>query len=133
MIYLFSRGGAARPVLAAARGQVCFTSNNRLNSAGLHGLVKGNSAVHVTVIGHGTGFHAQRFGAFGERFYLDGAVEKAVVSVEMKMYEVLVLHDECVLRNQTVARWKSARVHTISRGVGESTRQHLDVSFYLRS
>jgi hypothetical protein len=44
------------------------------------------------MIGHGTRGHLQFFNTFGERFDLDSAVEKAVVSMKMEVYELAVLH-----------------------------------------
>jgi hypothetical protein len=44
------------------------------------------------MIGHGARRHFQFFNTFGERFDLDGAVEKAVISMKMEVYELTVLH-----------------------------------------
>ena len=83
MVRLFSRHGAAAAVLSTALGQIGLAADDRLDTATLHGVVERNSAIHVAVIGHGAGVHTQRFETFGEWFYLDGAVEKTVISVQM--------------------------------------------------
>jgi hypothetical protein len=44
------------------------------------------------MIGHGTRRHPEFFNPFGERLDLNGAVEKTVISMKMKMYELAVLH-----------------------------------------
>jgi hypothetical protein len=44
------------------------------------------------MVGHGTRRHAQLFHTFGERFDLNGAVKKTVISMKMEVYEFVVLH-----------------------------------------
>ena len=84
------RGSSA--LLPVATGYVRLAPNDWLNAATLHGVVKRDRAKHVAMIRHGTGRHAQFFGAFGQGFDLNSAVEEAVIGVQMKVSELLFLH-----------------------------------------
>src|SRR6185503_455787 len=89
--------GRARGLLfAAATRDVSLATDDWFNPTTLHRVVERDRTEHVAVIGHGTRRHFQFFNAFGERFDLDGAVEKAVVSMKMEVYELAVLHYLCV-------------------------------------
>src|SRR6185436_19374480 len=88
--------GRARGLLfAAAARDVSLATDNRLDPPILHRVVERDRTVHVAVISHGTRGHLQFFNTFGERFDLDGAVEKAVISMKMEVYELAVLHYVC--------------------------------------
>ena len=87
--------GRSRSFLRPATAcDVSFATDNRLDTAALHGVVKRDRAKHVAVIRHGTGGHAELFGSLGQWFYLYCAVEKTVVSVEMEVCKSSVLHDD---------------------------------------
>src|ERR1041384_7636001 len=85
-------GRAGGFVLAAAARDVSLASDNRLNAAALHRVVKRDCAEDVAMVGHGTRGHLQFFNAFRERLDLNGAVNKAVVSMKVEVYELSVLH-----------------------------------------
>src|SRR6186713_713523 len=88
--------GRARGLLfAAAARDVSLATDDRFNPPILHRVVERDCAVHVAMIGHGARRHLHFFNTFGERFDLDGAVEKAVVSMKMEVYELAVLHYLC--------------------------------------
>jgi len=91
-------GRARGFVLAAAARDVSFAADNRLYAAILHRVVKRDRAVDVAVICHGARRHTQLFHTFGERFDLNGAVEKTVISMKMEVYELAVLHFIRVIR-----------------------------------
>ena len=123
---LLSGGCTPAAILPASGCKICFASDDWVDSLLCHRLVKGNRAIHVAMIGHRAGLHAKRFDTLGQRLDLDSAVEKTVVSMKMEMCEVLVLHDRSALENSKRERNpKVTRSETISRGVGESTRQYL--------
>ena len=91
MVCLFT--GRARGLLfAAAAGDVSLATDDRFHTLILHRVVERDRAVHVAVIGHGTCGHLQFFNTFGEWFDLNGAVEKAVISMKVEVYELSVLH-----------------------------------------
>src|SRR5690349_24910645 len=88
-------GRAGGLLFAVAARDVSLTPDDRFNPTTLHRVVERDRAEHVAVIRHGTRRHLQFFNAFGERFDLNGAVEQAVVSMKMKVYELAVLHYVC--------------------------------------
>ena len=65
---------SSRTISAVGRGDVSLASDNRFDTALFHRVVERDGAVHVAVIGHGTRLHPEFLGAFGQWFYLDGAV-----------------------------------------------------------
>src|SRR5689334_13148678 len=75
-----------------AAGDVSLATDNGFHAMTLHRVVEGDRAEHVAMVRHGTCRHFQLFNTLGERFDLDGAVEKTVVSMKMKVYELAVLH-----------------------------------------
>ena len=111
MICLFT--GRTRGLLfAAAARDVSLAADDGLNPTTLHRVVERDRAEHVAVIGHRTRGHLQFFNPFGEWFDLDGAVEKAVVSMKMEVYELTVLH--CYLFRRGFSRKdakKAAKKH----------------------
>jgi hypothetical protein len=70
-----------RAIEPICRRDISLAPDDRLDAARLHRVVERDSAVHVAMIGHGARLHPEFFGAFGERFYLDCAVEETVISV----------------------------------------------------
>src|ERR1044072_6404859 len=84
-------------LFAIAACDVSLTDDNWFHTTTLHRVVERDCAVHVAVIGHGTRGHLQFFNTFRERFDLNGAVKKTVVSMKMKVYELSVLHFICVI------------------------------------
>ena len=62
---------------------------------------------------------------------MNGAVEEAVVRVQVKMDEVLALHAAGLSRIIRPIESELIRRDTISRGVTESTKQHIELC-YLR-
>src|SRR5450432_1978114 len=86
-------------IMAAAACNVGLATDDRLDAAALHRAVKRNGAEHVAMISHGTGFHPQVFDAFGEWLDLDGAIQQAIVGVQMQVYKLAVRHfDNCSRR-----------------------------------
>src|SRR6185503_9065626 len=84
-------------LFAAAARDVGLAANDRFHTTTLHRVVERDRPVHVAVIGHGTRRHLQFFNSFGERLDLNGAVKKTVISMKMKVYELVVLHFICVI------------------------------------
>src|ERR1044071_1006754 len=85
-------GRAGGLVLATAARDVSLASDNRLHATTLHRVVERDCAEDVAMVSHGTRGHFQFFNAFGERFDLDGAVKKTVISMKVEVYELSVLH-----------------------------------------
>ena len=88
----FLSGRGSRSFLTIALSDVGFTTNDWLDAFAFHCVVEGDGAKHIAMIRHGTGRHAQFFGAFGQGFDLNSAVEEAVIGVQMKVSELLFLH-----------------------------------------
>ena len=78
--------------LAIAARDVGLATDDRLHVVVLHRVVERDRAEHVAVIGHGTRLHSHFRNSIGERFYLNGAVKKTVISMKMEMYELAILH-----------------------------------------
>src|ERR1043165_4990059 len=78
--------------LATAARDVSLAADDRLHGAILHRVVKRDGAKDVAVVRHGTRRHAHLFHTLGERFDLNGAVKKTVISMKMEVYELSVLH-----------------------------------------
>ena len=76
-----SRSRAPSAIPSAAGRDIRFAANDGLDTPRFHRVVERNRAVHVAMVGHGACLHAQVFKAFGKRFDLNSAVEKAVVGV----------------------------------------------------
>src|SRR5215211_2958722 len=91
-------------LFAAAARDVSLATDDRFNPTPLHRVVERDRAEHVAVIGHGTRGHLQFFNTFRERFDLDGAVKKAVISMKMEVYELSVLHFMQSIHNYTDLR-----------------------------
>jgi len=81
-----------RLVLPAATSNVSFASDDRINTAVLHRVVKRNGAKHVAVISHCTGLHSKFFNSGRKWLDLNRAIKKAVVSMKVEVYELTVLH-----------------------------------------
>jgi len=89
-------GGAAGISLVEARPRcdVDLAADDRLDP-GTGGLeVELHGAEHVAMIGDGQRRHPTLLGALHQIADLDGAIEKAVLAVEMQMYETGVFHKE---------------------------------------
>jgi hypothetical protein len=82
------------------------------------------------MIGHGARSHSHLFKALRKGFDLDSAVKKAVICVEVKMYEVPALHSAKLSGISQPTESEVIRDHTISRGVGESTKQHIEPALF---
>jgi hypothetical protein len=91
----------SRTIAPTATGDVCLTTDDWLYAPTLHRIVKRDGAKHIAVIRHGACCHAQFFGSFSERLDLNGAVQEAVVGVQMKVCESLFRH-KC---NERAAVW----------------------------
>src|SRR5258707_331606 len=72
---------------ALARRQVSLASDDRFDPGGGGLLKELDCAEHVAVIGHRESFHAGGFRVFDERADFVGAVEQAVLRVDVKMNE----------------------------------------------
>ena len=70
-----------RTIAATVRGKIGLAADDGFDPARLHRVVERDGAVHVAVIGYGARVHSQLLGAFGERFYLNCAVEKTVIGM----------------------------------------------------
>ena len=81
-----------------ARCDVAFTPDNRFY-AGFKGLfIKIDSPEHGSVIGNGHTVHAISFNPLQERLYANGAVQKAVLGVNVEMYKI----SHCILGKQAI-------------------------------
>ena len=79
---------AARAVEAALVGDVSFAAEDRLD-AGLFGaLVEVDRAEEIAVLGRGHRRHAEVLHAGTQVGHVDGAVEEAVLSMEMQVDEI---------------------------------------------
>jgi len=105
-VRLLSRCGG-RPIFSAALGNVGFATDDWLDTARFHRVVKSDRAKHVAVVGHRTRRHPEFFDAFGERLDLNSAVEEAVIGMKMKVDEVWVRHRNNEMYN--AAAWKQPK------------------------
>src|SRR5262245_66137547 len=78
---------------ATATRDVSLASDNRINAMLLHGVVERDCSEHVAVISHGARSHAQFFDTGGERFYLDSAIEQAVIGMKMEVCKLTFCHE----------------------------------------
>ena len=86
-------GAAGVPFLeAGAGGDVDLAADDRLDAGGHRLLVELDGAEHVAVVGDRQGRHAAFLGALDQVADLDGAVEEAVLAVQMEMDEIGVFH-----------------------------------------
>src|SRR4029078_1180402 len=79
-------------VFTTSASYVSLTTYNRLNAAILHGVVERNRAKHVAVSGHCTRLHAKFFNSVCKWLDLNRAVQKAVVSMKVEVYELAIRH-----------------------------------------
>src|SRR5262249_51245931 len=63
------------------------------DAVALHRVIKRDGAKHISVIGHGARLHTKFLSACRKGFYLNGAVEKTVVSVKVKVCKSAVRHN----------------------------------------
>src|SRR5437870_11016790 len=125
--------GCASPaaIFAASGSNVSFATDDWLNTALVHCVVEGDRAVHISMISHGARGHAEFLETFRQWLDLDCAVQKAVVSVKVKMCEVLAFHGAKIFENfGTPGDSELIRNHTISRGVEESTKQYIEFCYF---
>ena len=74
---------AGRSISAATATDVCLAADDWLNTLAFHGVVERDGAEHIAMIGHCTGGHSQFGDAFRQRLDLNGAIQKAVVGMQM--------------------------------------------------
>src|SRR2546428_13209805 len=101
VVCFFARCCSTGAILSAAGGHICLATDDRLDSLPLHRVVKRNCAIHIAVICHSARIHAEFLHACGERIDLNGAVEKAVVSMKMQVNEIFVSHDYEIVERRT--------------------------------
>jgi len=77
----------------ALRGHVELAADDGLDPRLVGLLVEVDGTVHVAVVGDGHGGHPEFLGLFEEVAEADGAVQEAVLGVEVEMDEIDVLHD----------------------------------------
>src|SRR5437763_2951612 len=131
MIPFLAWRAGTRAILAVAECKISLASDNRLDAARFHRIVKSDRAIHVAMIGHGAGIHAQRFQALRQRFDLNSAVEKAVVGVQVKVSETVFRHNYDFDGNETrCARQAPAADYiTWSGGIKNATCCYLKLFF----
>ena len=74
--------GSSCAIPAAAPRDVDLAADDGLDALRLHGVIEGDGAVHIAVVGHGAGRHLQFRDAFGEGFDLYRPVQEAVVCMQ---------------------------------------------------
>lgn len=81
----------------ASRGEVDFTSDDRLQ-AGLFGLlVEFDRPEEVPMVGDGDCGHPEILGGRNQRIDLVGPIQKAVFGMEMKVDKILYGHDAILM------------------------------------
>src|SRR5689334_19459473 len=85
----FGIGGAIKP---AARGDIDLAADNRFDAALFCRLVEFYRPKHVSMVSHGDGGHLKRLSPRHELVDFAGAIEQTVVSMKMKMDEILGSH-----------------------------------------
>ena len=76
-----------RAIGALARREINLASDDRLDARGFSLLIELDRAEHVAMVGHRDRFHPRRLGVFDERPDFVGAVEEAVLRMDVKMDE----------------------------------------------
>ena len=71
-----------------ACGHIRFTPDDGLHPMGLSFLIEFNGSEHVAMIGHSHCGHPKRLNLFEQRVQLIGAVEEAILRMEMEMNEL---------------------------------------------
>ena len=74
---------------ARTGGEVRLTTQDRLHSVRVGGLVELDCAKQVPVIGHRDRRHLEGFGAVKKRRVFDRAVEQGILGMEVQVYERL--------------------------------------------
>lgn len=74
------------------RSDIEFTADNRFDSGGMCFLKKLNGAVHITVVGDGHSRHFQIMGLLDQITNFDGTVKETVLTMEVEMDKVGVVH-----------------------------------------
>ena len=77
-----------------ARRNIAFTPDDRFDPGFKGFFIKLDGPEHGSMIGNGDAVHAIRFHPLQERLYSNGAIQKAVLGVNVKMYEIC----HCILK-----------------------------------
>ncbi len=80
-------------IQVAARREIDFTADDRLETLGQHRIVKVDHAVEDAMIGDGTGLHAQRGKAVGQVAQADRPVEQGVFGMQVQVGKCCDRHD----------------------------------------
>ena len=75
-------------IKAGAGGNIHLTANDRLDACGFGCIIKGNTAVHNTVVGNGNGGLAQLFDIVKQAVNTAGAIQQAVLSMQVQVGEL---------------------------------------------
>ena len=84
-----------RAIGALARREIHLASDDRLDADRFRLLIELDRAEHVAMVGHRDRFHPRRLGVLDQRPDFVGAVEKAVLRVDVKMDETHSGHSPC--------------------------------------
>src|SRR6185369_14177682 len=78
--------------LSVISGQIDLATDYRLDPVGPHLVIKGNSAIHVSMVGDRAGWHLKLSDTLRKRLDLVRRVEQAIIRMQMQMYEWLIGH-----------------------------------------
>ena len=73
-------------------GNVKFTADNGFDPVFIGLLIKIDCSKHIAMIGHSNGRHLIFFSFFKKILNADGSIEQAILSMNMKMNKIGVLH-----------------------------------------
>ena len=73
----------------AARRDIHFASDDRMDALGGHGLIELDRSVHGAVVGNGTGSHAQFFQTGSQTLDADRTIQKTVFGMKVQVHKTL--------------------------------------------
>jgi hypothetical protein len=95
---LLAGASSAAPVVATAARDVRLAAYDGLDALRLHGIIKRDGAVHIAVVRHRAGRHAELRDPLGQRLNLYRSIEETVVCVQVQVYEFFLVHVRSGLR-----------------------------------